>query len=259
MCAACMHINMYDVYVLRLRTDCWDISQRFCEVIPSQEDGAPDTPAAVAVVADGAGKLDDGVTLPTGAVVAIGVVNIWRCGEVDWKEADVVPPIVVVLTTRMHAHLHTPFGSGWSTGRLPDRHLHMPGPWHHGVGVDRGADGDVGFVEFICPFKPPSPPSPAPRAGSAVLSKPPESSSVSPSSVRWGSACTVGLGAGAPVEVVDGPSVVKKVGNTLDVRYVLEVSAAAVAAVTMPATRAATQGYRRRILSITRAYGERKS
>lgn len=110
---------------------------------------------------------DGCIALPTISEVAVGksgVVAAFLAVEVDdavegEKDEDdgrrkvfVVLVTVLVVLSLMHAHLHAPVCDICSTGMLPDRHLHGPGPahWVIVVVVGVGSGGSVAW-SFVCP------------------------------------------------------------------------------------------------------------
>lgn len=110
---------------------------------------------------------DGCIALPTISEVVVGksgVVAAFLAVEVDdavegEKDEDdgrrkvfVVLVTVLVVLTLMHAHLHAPVCDICSTGMLPDRHLHGPGPahWVIVVVVGVGSGGSVAW-SFVCP------------------------------------------------------------------------------------------------------------
>lgn len=110
---------------------------------------------------------DGCIALPTISEVVVGksgVVAAFLAVEVDdavegEKDEDdgrrkvfVVLVTVLVVLSLMHAHLHAPVCDICSTGMLPDRHLHGPGPahWVIVVVVGVGSGGSVAR-SFVCP------------------------------------------------------------------------------------------------------------
>lgn len=110
---------------------------------------------------------DGCIALPTISEVVVGksgVVAAFLAVEVDdavegEKDEDdgrrkvfVVLVTVLVVLSLMHAHLHAPVCDICSTGMLPDRHLHGPGPahWVIVVVVGVGSGGSVAW-SFVCP------------------------------------------------------------------------------------------------------------
>lgn len=96
------------------------------------------------------------VTLVVVVVIVIEVVVDVMLVEEDEDDGRlkvfVVPVTVIVVLTLMHAHLHAPVCDICSTGMLPDRHLHGPGPahWVVVVVVGVGSGGSVAW-SFVCP------------------------------------------------------------------------------------------------------------